>query len=114
MPDPGGAAAMNDVPLHERTAGDLARLVCDGAVSCREVVDAHLARIDALEPRLGAVVIPLHTQHYLMLSRNLLYTALTRAKKTVVMIGTTQAIGMAMRNLEATRRFTGLAKELKQ
>jgi exodeoxyribonuclease V alpha subunit len=60
-----------------------------------------------------AVVIPLHTQHYLMLSRNLLYTALTRAKKTVVMIGTTKAIGMAMRNLEATRRFTGLARELK-
>jgi exodeoxyribonuclease V alpha subunit len=59
-----------------------------------------------------AVVIPLHTQHYLMLSRNLLYTALTRAKKTVVMIGTTKAIGMAMRNLEATRRFTGLAREL--
>jgi exodeoxyribonuclease V alpha subunit len=61
-----------------------------------------------------AVVIPLHTQHYLMLSRNLLYTALTRAKKTVVMIGTTQAIGLAMRNLEATRRFTGLARELKE
>ena len=61
-----------------------------------------------------AVVLPLHTQHYLMLSRNLLYTALTRAKKTVVMIGTTKAIGMAMRNLEATRRFTGLARELKE
>ncbi len=60
-----------------------------------------------------AVVIPLHTQHYLMLSRNLLYTALTRAKKTVVMIGTAKAIGMAMGNLEATRRFTRLAKELK-
>jgi exodeoxyribonuclease V alpha subunit len=49
-----------------------------------------------------------------MLSRNLLYTALTRAKKTVVIIGTTQAIGMAMRNLEAMRRFTGLARELKE
>ena len=61
-----------------------------------------------------AVVIPLHTQHYLMLSRNLLYTALTRAKKTVVMIGTTKAIGMAMRNLEATHRFTGLAGKLKE
>ena len=59
-----------------------------------------------------AVVIPLHTQHYLMLSRNLIYTALTRAKKTVVLIGTTKAIGMAMSNLEATHRFTGLAREL--
>jgi len=60
-----------------------------------------------------AVVIPLHTQHYLMLSRNLIYTALTRAKKTVVMIGTAKAMGMAMRNLEATHRFTGLARKLK-
>ncbi|MCI0338830.1 MAG: ATP-dependent RecD-like DNA helicase [Acidobacteria bacterium] len=60
-----------------------------------------------------AVVIPLHMQHFLMLSRNLLYTALTRAKKTVVMIGMTKAIGMAMHNLEATRRFTGLARELR-
>lgn len=61
-----------------------------------------------------AVVIPLHMQHFLMLSRNLLYTALTRAKKTVVMIGTTKAIGIAMHNLEATRRFTGLARELRR
>ncbi len=60
-----------------------------------------------------AVVIPLHMQHYLMLSRNLLYTALTRAKKTVVLIGTAKAIGAAMHNLEASRRFTGLARELK-
>jgi len=60
-----------------------------------------------------AVVIPLHTQHYLMLSRNLLYTALTRAKKTVVLIGTAKAVGMAMSNLEATHRFTGLTRELK-
>jgi exodeoxyribonuclease V alpha subunit len=61
-----------------------------------------------------AVVIPLHMQHYIMLSRNLLYTALTRAKQTVVMIGTTRAIGAAMRNLEAVRRFTGLVRELKE
>lgn len=60
-----------------------------------------------------AVVIPLHMQHFMMLSRNLLYTALTRAKKTVVIIGTTKAIGAAMNNLEAVHRFTGLVRELK-
>ncbi|MBO0798985.1 MAG: ATP-binding domain-containing protein, partial [Blastocatellia bacterium] len=60
-----------------------------------------------------AVVIPLHVQHFLILSRNLLYTALTRAKKTAVLIGTTRAIGMAMHNLEAARRYTGLGRELK-
>lgn len=57
-----------------------------------------------------AVVLPLHPQHYLMLSRNLLYTALTRAKKTAVLIGSTRAIGMAMHNLEATQRFTMLSE----
>jgi exodeoxyribonuclease V alpha subunit len=60
-----------------------------------------------------AVVIPIHMQHFMMLSRNLLYTALTRAKRTVVLIGTTKAIGAAMHNLEAVHRFTGLARELK-
>jgi exodeoxyribonuclease V alpha subunit len=59
-----------------------------------------------------AVVIPLHMQHFMMLSRNLLYTALTRAKRMVVMIGTTKAIGAAMHNLEAVHRFTGLVREL--
>ncbi|MEP7336602.1 MAG: ATP-dependent RecD-like DNA helicase [Acidobacteriota bacterium] len=58
------------------------------------------------------VVLPLHTSHFLMLSRNLIYTALTRAKKTVVMIGSVKALGVAMNNLEAMRRFTGLAREL--
>jgi exodeoxyribonuclease V alpha subunit len=60
-----------------------------------------------------AVVIPIHMQHFMMLSRNLLYTALTRAKKTVVLIGTTKALGAAMNNLEAVHRFTGLVRELK-
>jgi exodeoxyribonuclease V alpha subunit len=59
-----------------------------------------------------AVVLPLHTSHFLMLSRNLIYTALTRAKKTVVMIGSVKALGVAMNNLEAMRRYTGLAREL--
>jgi exodeoxyribonuclease V alpha subunit len=59
-----------------------------------------------------AVVIPVHMQHFMMLSRNLLYTALTRAKKMVVLIGTTRAIGAAMQNLEATHRYTGLIREL--
>jgi exodeoxyribonuclease V alpha subunit len=43
-----------------------------------------------------AVVLPLHTSHFLMLSRNLLYTALTRARKTVVIIGSTRAIAIAI------------------
>lgn len=59
-----------------------------------------------------AVVLPVHTQHFMMLSRNLLYTALTRAKNMLVMVGTTRAIGAAMHNLEAVHRFTGLVREI--
>lgn len=61
-----------------------------------------------------AVVIPLHMQHYIMLSRNLLYTALTRAKKMVVMIGSKRALGAAISNVMSGRRNTRLAEEVKQ
>jgi exodeoxyribonuclease V alpha subunit len=55
-----------------------------------------------------AVVVPLTMQHYLMLQRNLLYTAVTRAKKLVVLVGTKKAIAMAVRNDKVTRRYTAL------
>ena len=61
-----------------------------------------------------AVVIPLHMQHYIMLSRNLLYTALTRAKKMVVMIGSKRAIGAAISNVISGRRNTRLADEIRR
>lgn len=55
-----------------------------------------------------AVVIPLITQHYLMLQRNLIYTAMTRARKLCVLVGSRRAIGMAVRNNKVTQRFTAL------
>jgi exodeoxyribonuclease V alpha subunit len=47
-----------------------------------------------------------------MLSRNLLYTALTRARRTVVIIGSTRAIAIAMNSTEAMIRYTGLTEAL--
>ena len=44
------------------------------------------------------VVLPLLTQHYMMLQRNLLYTAITRAQKMVVIVGTRKAMAMAVKN----------------
>jgi exodeoxyribonuclease V alpha subunit len=58
------------------------------------------------------VVIPLLTQHYLMLQRNLLYTGVTRARKLVVLVGSRQAIAMAVRNDRIAMRNTRLAKRL--
>ena len=59
-----------------------------------------------------AVVIPLHTQHYLMLQRNLLYTGITRAKERVVIVGTKRAIGICIRNNQVMQRNSYLAERL--
>jgi exodeoxyribonuclease V alpha subunit len=60
-----------------------------------------------------AVVIPLLTQHYMMLQRNLLYTAVTRAQKLVVIVGSRRAIGMAVKNNRTVDRYTGLQERLR-
>ncbi|MSR82128.1 MAG: ATP-dependent RecD-like DNA helicase [Candidatus Latescibacteria bacterium] len=60
-----------------------------------------------------AVVLPLTTQHYLMLQRNLLYTAITRARELVVVVGTKRALGIALRNARTTERHTALAARLR-
>ena len=59
-----------------------------------------------------AVVIPLHTQHYLMLQRNLLYTGITRARERVVVVGTKQALGICIRNNQVMQRNSYLAERL--
>ncbi|HOV48068.1 MAG TPA: ATP-dependent RecD-like DNA helicase [Anaerolineae bacterium] len=59
-----------------------------------------------------AVVLPLLTQHYMMLQRNLLYTGVTRARTLVVLVGGMKAIAMAVRNDKIARRNTRLAQRL--
>lgn len=60
-----------------------------------------------------AVVIPLAMQHYMLLERNLIYTAVTRGKKLVTIIGQPKALGMAVKNKIATKRLTNLAERLR-
>lgn len=59
-----------------------------------------------------AVVIPVTTGAWMMLQRNLLYTAVTRAKKLVVLVGSRKALGQAVRTVSAGRRFTAVAARL--
>jgi len=59
-----------------------------------------------------AVVIPLLTQHYIMLQRNLLYTAITRAKRLVVLVGSKRAIAIAIKNNKVQFRYTNLGPRL--
>ncbi|MEM9951693.1 MAG: ATP-dependent RecD-like DNA helicase [Chloroflexota bacterium] len=58
------------------------------------------------------VVMPIMTQHYMMLQRNLIYTAITRAKQMVVLVGTRQAIKMSVDNNKVSERFSGLLPRL--
>ncbi|MBR4894275.1 MAG: ATP-dependent RecD-like DNA helicase, partial [Kiritimatiellae bacterium] len=59
-----------------------------------------------------AIILLVHTQHYVMLQRNLLYTAITRGKKLVLIIGVPYAVDMAIKNNAVCERRTSLAKRL--
>jgi exodeoxyribonuclease V alpha subunit len=61
-----------------------------------------------------AVVLPILTQHYLLLQRNLLYTAVTRAKQLVVLVGTRKAIWIAVKNDKVSERHSGLSVRLRR
>jgi exodeoxyribonuclease V alpha subunit len=93
-------------------------------------VDYGLDEIDALAPAYAitihksqgsefpAVVIPVSTQHYVMLQRNLIYTGLTRGKRLVVLVGQRKALAMAIKNAGASdggsQRWSGLLARLRE
>lgn len=60
-----------------------------------------------------AVILPIHTHHYMMLQRNLLYTAIARAKHLVVLVGTKKALAIAVKNDRVRKRYSGLESKLK-
>lgn len=60
-----------------------------------------------------AVVIPISTQHFIMLQRNLIYTAITRGKKLVVVVGSKNAMKIAIENNKISQRYTKLSERLK-
>jgi exodeoxyribonuclease V alpha subunit len=59
-----------------------------------------------------AVVLPLLTQHFVMLQRNLLYTAMTRGKRLVVIVGSRRALDIALKNDRPKKRLSGLRQRL--
>ncbi len=60
------------------------------------------------------VLIPMHTQHFVLLQRSLIYTAITRAKKLVIILGTKKALNLAVSRAESRDRVTTLAERLKE
>jgi exodeoxyribonuclease V alpha subunit len=59
-----------------------------------------------------AVIIPLLSQHYVLLQRNLIYTAVTRGKKLVIIVGTKRALAIAVKNNKTEKRYTHLKSRL--
>ncbi len=62
----------------------------------------------------SVVVFPLFLQHYLLLSRNLVYTGLTRAKQLAILVGPTKAIGISIKHVSDRQRYTALAERLER
>jgi exodeoxyribonuclease V alpha subunit len=80
---------------------------------CDEIVLAYAVSVHKSQgSEYPAVVIPVHTQHYLLLQRNLIYTAVTRGKRLVVMVGTKKALAIGIKNDRMERRYTYLKHRL--
>lgn len=60
------------------------------------------------------IVIPIHTSHFKLLHRNLLYTAVTRGKRQVYLVGTKKAVAIAIHNDQVQKRYTGLEQAIRQ
>jgi len=80
-----------------------------------EVVPAYACSVHKSQgSEYPAVVLPLHTQHFLMLKRNILYTAVTRAKDLVVIVGSRRALSLALGEKDENRRISGLKERLER
>jgi exodeoxyribonuclease V alpha subunit len=89
------------------------RLVPYGYSDLDEVVLAYAVSVHKSQgSEYPVVILPVVTQHYMLLQRNLIYTGITRAKKLVIMIGTKKALAIAIRNNKPQRRYTLLSERL--
>jgi len=91
------------------------RLVTYEWSECDELTHAYAISVHKSQgSEYPVVVMPILTQHYMMLQRNLLYTAVTRARRMVVLVGTRKAIAIAVRNDKIAQRNSALAWRLEQ
>ncbi len=102
-----------DLEMQKVTVNIDGRLVIYDFLELDELVHAFAVSVHKSQgSEFPAVVIPILTTHYMMLQRNLLYTAVTRAKRLVVLVGQPKAIAIAVNNDKVTQRFTGLRERL--
>ena len=102
-----------DMEEAELTVSFDGRAVAYGFGELDELVLAYATTIHKSQgSEYPAVVIPLVTQHYAMLARNLLYTGVTRGKRLVVLVGQRRALAIAVRNGSGRRRWSKLREGL--
>lgn len=112
--DIGRVAAIDEEEHLVRVAMDGRQVVYDFA-SLDELVLSYACTIHKSQgSEYPCVVIPLHTTHYLMLQRNLLYTAVTRARRLAILVGEEQALRIAIGNRRVKTRLTRLAERLRE
>ncbi len=104
------------VRIYENAALDVLfddREVQFTAPELEEIVQAYAVSVHKSQgSEYPAVVVPVLTQHYVLLQRNLIYTAITRGKKLVILVGTERALNIAVKNNEPQKRHTLLEKRL--
>ena len=102
-----------DTDAGELTASFDGRAITYGFGELDTLVLAYAATIHKSQgSEYPAVVIPVLTQHYAMLQRNLLYTGVTRGKQLVVLVGQRKAVAIAVRNVSGRRRWSKLKEWL--
>ncbi len=110
--DIGRVAAIDEVDQIVKVTVDGREVIYDYG-SIDELVPAYACTIHKSQgSEYPCVLIPLHTTHYVMLQRNLLYTALTRAKRLAILVGEERALRIAVGNRRVRPRFTRLAERL--
>jgi exodeoxyribonuclease V alpha subunit len=98
-------AQMVDISFHETVQYDYGEL--------DELIPAYAISVHKSQgSEYPAIILPLYSTHYIMLQRNLLYTALTRARALAVLVGTPKALAIAVKNNQVVERYTGLREAL--
>ena len=108
-----GAIAAIDLEEQEITVQFAERQVSYDYADLDEITLAYSVTVHKAQgSEYPVVILPIFMQHYLMLSRNLLYTGLTRAKRLAVIVGPSKAIGLAVRQVKDQQRYTLLEQRL--
>ena len=102
-----------DAEMQEATIAFNGRTVAYDFPDLDEIILAYAISVHKSQgSEYPAVVIPLLTQHYVLLQKNLIYTAVTRGKNLVVIIGTKKALAIGVKNNKTEQRFTSLGYRL--